>query len=116
MVLFAANNTIRVHIKISVGSFEKRYSTRVAETPSREVFMGICCLFRRSAIAFRLIYSANDVEINPGPDVSCPSLGNYTRARGLKIVYINVRSIMGKLDSLKLLIAEKPIDILRYSI
>jgi len=40
---------------------------------------------------------------------------NFTRSRGLKIAHLNVRSLIPKLDSLKLLLENKPSDVFTVS-
>ena len=52
--------------------------------------------------------------INPGPPVRL-SVENLSRSRGLKRAHLNVRSLMPKLDSLKILLETKPFDVFTVS-
>lgn len=84
---------------------------------SKQALMSVCSLARKSTMALLLIYLANDVELNPGPDAFSSNLQSSMRSRGLKVCHINIRSIKatGKLDLLKLFLEEKPIDVLTVS-
>ena len=113
-VLYVSNTTSRPQLDASLVS-NNMNRRKIDSASSREVFMVTCCFVRKSVIAYLLIYLANDVELNPGPDASSLTLKSFTRSRGLKVAHINIRSIMGKLDLLKLLLMEKPIDILAVS-
>lgn len=98
-----------------------RSSTKqqMASPSSRQIFKTGCFLAQKTALAFILIQLANDVSTNPGPATANVTrhftLDNFTRSRGLKVAHLNIRSLEGKLDSLKLLLADKPLDILTIS-
>ena len=57
----------------------------------------------RDVLLVTLLLQCNDVSLNPGPPVKL-SVENFTRSRGLKIAHLNVRSLIPKLDSLKILL------------
>ena len=58
-------------------------------------------------LVLSLLLIGGNVELNPGPPFSI-----NINTRGLKIVHLNIRSIICKMDSLKLLLKDKPVDIL----
>ena len=60
-----------------------------------------------------LISLSNDVSTNPGPvsNFSIPKLN----VRGLKISHLNTRSILPKIDSLRLLVKDNPFDVFSIS-
>lgn len=64
-------------------------------------------------IALYLIHLAGDIETNPVPE--SVQFRQFTKACGLKISHINIRSIVNKMDSLKLLLKDKPFDIITIS-
>ena len=68
----------------------------------------------RDVLLVTLLLQCNDVSLNPGPPVKL-SVENFTRSRGLKIAHLNVRSLMPKLDSLKILFENKPFDVFTVS-
>ena len=57
----------------------------------------------RDVLLVTLLLQCNDVSLDPGPPVKL-SVENFTRSRGLKIAHLNVRSLIPKLDSLKILL------------
>ena len=71
-------------------------------------------LHRGKALPITLLLQCNDVSLNPGRPVKL-SVENFTRSRGLKIAHLNVRSLMPKLDSLKILLKNKPFDVFTVS-
>ena len=73
------------------------------------IFRSSCCLIQKSSLAVILICLSNDVSTNPGP------MRSFPRSRGLKVAHLNIRSIANKTDSLKLLLKDKPFDILTIS-
>ena len=68
----------------------------------------------RDVLLVTLLLQCNDVSLNPGPPVKL-SVKNFTRSRGLKIAHLNVRSLMPKLESLKILLENKPFDVFTVS-
>ena len=51
----------------------------------------------------------NDVSSNPGP------MAGFPQSLGMEVAHLNIRSIVGKIDVVQLLLKEKPFDILRIS-
>ena len=65
------------------------------------------------SISMVLISLLNDVATNPGP--ICSFALPPPNVRGLKISHINTRSILPKIDSIRLLMKDKPFDIFSTS-
>ena len=65
------------------------------------------------SISMVLISLSNDVATNPGP--ICSFALPPPNVRGLKISHINTRSILPKIDSIRLLMKDKPFDIFSTS-
>ena len=65
------------------------------------------------SISLTLISLSNDVSTNPGPvrNFSIPKLN----VRGLKISHLNTRSILPKIDTLRLLVKDNPFDVFSSS-
>ena len=59
-----------------------------------------------------LICLSGDVETNPG-HFNFEDNGCYTR--GLKVCHLNVRSLLLKIDSLRLFISKNPFDVIAMS-
>ena len=51
-------------------------------------------------------------DINPNP---APGAFNYTFRKGFKIAHVNIRSIVGKIDELRLFMSNKSLDVLCVS-
>ena len=70
-----------------------------------------------SILAVLVISISGDVESNPGPASITNSYqaSGFLQSRGLKVAHLNIRSIYNKIDSLKLLLNEKPFDIFTIS-
>ena len=60
-----------------------------------------------------LISLSNDVATNPGP--ICSFALPPPNVRGIKISHINTQSILPKIDSVRLLMKDKPFDIFSTS-
>jgi hypothetical protein len=99
----------RVSLKAST---LKRHSQACYKLGVFYSFKAGCVLGQRTALALLLVYLSNDVASNPGPGLS---LKNLTKSRGLKIAHLNIRSIVGKMDSLRMLLKDNPLDILTIS-
>ena len=72
------------------------------------------------AIAAMTIYLSGDVESNPGPasinmTPNTQQSHSFLKSRGLKSAHINIRSILGKMDTLKISLNENPFDVLTIS-
>ena len=72
--------------------------------------MSSCYLLQKAFLAAVLISTSNHISVNPGP-VS----NDFTRFRGLKIAHVNVQSLIGKIDSLRIFLKENPFDVLTLS-
>ena len=68
-------------------------------------------LFMNAAIAVILIRLSGDVETNPGPRFDIKEC----RTRGLKVCHLNARSLLPKIDTLRLLINKNPLDVIAIS-
>ncbi len=86
-------------------------------TPSQnssKVLFG-CRLLLYAIFAVLVISISGDVESNPGPasitNTNSQQASGFLQSRGLKVGHLNIRSIYNKIDSLKLLLNEKPFDI-----
>ena len=78
-VLYVSNTTSRPQLDASLVS-NNMNRRKIDSASSREVFMVTCCFVRKSVIAYLLIYLANDVELNPGPNASSLTLKSLTRS------------------------------------
>ena len=76
-------------------------------SPSRKLIRGLHIAMNFS-ISMILISLSNDIESNPGPicNFSIPP----PNVRGLKISHLNTRSILPKIDTLRLEMKDKPFD------
>ncbi len=90
-------------------------------TPSQnssKVLFG-CRLLQYAIFAVLVISISGDVESNPGPasitNTNSQQASGFLQSRGLKVEHLNIRSIYNKIDSLKLLLNEKPFDIFTIS-
>ena len=83
---------------------------------SSKVFFG-CRLLLYAILAILVISISGDVEYNPGPASITNSYqaSGFLQSRDLKVAHLNIRSIYNKIDSLKLLLNEKPFDIFTIS-
>ena len=99
--------------KVEIHSFH--CTTRQADSRPLGVFQKsviVCNLLQHALFAAILVALAGDVELNPG----FRSLADVRKARGLKIVHINIRSLRYKMDSLRMEgIDTKSIDVLSLS-
>ena len=87
--------------------------------PSLKVKAGIK-LPTISLYAFSLVLLAGDVSRNPGPiNTSQHSQKSYNITfpsnHGLKIAHLNVRSLVNKIDSLRILLKNNPFNVLTIS-
>ncbi len=62
--------------------------------------------------AVLVISISGDVESNPRPasitNTNSQQASGFLQSRGLKVAHLSIRSIYNKIDSLKLLLNEKP--------
>ena len=65
------------------------------------------------SISMILIFLSNDISTNPGPN--CSFSIPPPNVRGLKISQLNTRSILPKIDSLRLLMKDNPYDVFSVS-
>ena len=68
-------------------------------------------LFINASLAIMLIRLSGDVETNPGPQFEI----NECRTRGLKVCHLNIRSLLPKIDILRLFINKNPFDVIAVS-
>jgi hypothetical protein len=68
-------------------------------------------LFINTSIAIILLRLSGDIESNPGPVFEIPS---YLK-RGLKVSHLNVRSLLPKIDSVRMFINKNPFDVFTLS-
>ena len=88
-------------------------------SPSIKVRAGIK-LLNASLYAYSLVLLAGDVSRNPGPTNISQDSQNFSDIgflsnRGLNIAHLNVRSVINKVDSLRLLLQSNPFDVLTIS-
>ena len=65
-----------------------------------------------------LLVCANDIQTNPGPNFNDSlkfNMKDFTRARGLKVAHINIRSVINKTDTLEILLKDKSFDVFTVS-
>ena len=76
-------------------------------------------LLKISLTAYSIILLAGDVSINLGPQPNLastvPNDFDFPTKRGLRISHLNVRSIIHKMDSIRLMLKNKPFDIFSVS-
>lgn len=75
-------------------------------------FKKACRLVINATFSTFLILLANDVEIQPGPGVIPTTI---PQVRGFKVAHLNVRSMVNKMDDIRMLIKEKPFEIFTIS-
>lgn len=93
--IFVKSNAGKYYHSTSPGMKQRRFSI-VAKAPSWKVRVGLR-LLKLSICAGYLVLLSGDVSLNPGP-VSFKK----TQTRGLFISHLNVRSLLAKIDQLKL--------------
>ena len=98
----------------------------------QQVFITGCRLFKHSGAAFFIIYLSGDLELNPGPrptqnqdNYNLPEVTRYenikeldaiSSQRGLKFLHLNARSLLPKIDEIRLLIERyKDIAMISFS-
>ena len=93
--------------KLRKSTVEQKYLT----TSTTKLLIGMRIFINFSLVAV-LIRLSGDVETNPGPF-------NFEvkecRTRGLKVCHLNVRSMLPKIDSLRLFISKNPFDVTAIS-
>ena len=69
-----------------------------------------------------LLIKCNDISVNPGPNDLNPGpsgsfygTGDLPKLCGFKIAHLNVRSILNKMDHIRLLLSNKQFDIFTFS-
>ena len=76
-------------------------------------------IFKLSLAAYSIILLSGDFSINPGPKMNIPSVVrnefDFPSKRGLRISHLNVRSIIYKMDSIRLMLKDKPFDVFSVS-
>jgi hypothetical protein len=68
-------------------------------------------LFINTSIAIILLRLSGDIESNPGPVFEIPRC----LKRGLKVIHLNVRSLLPKIDLVRLFISKNPFDVFTLS-
>ena len=68
-------------------------------------------LFINTSIAIILLRLSGDIESNPGPVFEIPGC----LKRGLKVSHLNVRSLLPKIDLVRLFISKNPFDVFTLS-
>ena len=81
-------------------------------SPSKKLMRGLHIAMNFS-ISMILISLSNDIATNPGP--TCNFSIPPPNVRGLKISHLNTRSILPKIDTLRLEMKDKPFDIFSAS-
>ena len=99
---------------------QRRKKVKQTRVHSNFKFYFGCRLILYVAIAAMTIYLSGDVESNPGPaSINMASntqqYHSFLKSQGLKIAHLNIRSILGKMDTLKISLNENPFDILTIS-
>ena len=69
-------------------------------------------LLSNASVSVLLLMLSNDVSPNPGPFSLAQVL---PKARGLKISHLNVRSLFPKIDEIRMLLKDQPVDIFTVS-
>ncbi len=93
------------------GNLRKSTNKRKSLTTSTKLLIGMRVFLNFSLVAI-LIRLSGDVETNPGPfkfEVK------ECRTRGLKVCHLNVRSLLPKIDKLRLFISKNPFDVIAVS-
>ena len=99
---------------------QRRKKVKQTRVHSNFKFYFGCHLIMYAAIAAMTIYLSGDVESNPGPasinmTPNTQQSHSFLKSRGLKIGHLNIRSILGKMDTLKISLNENPFDVLTIS-
>ena len=99
---------------------QRRKKVKQTRVHSNFKFYFGCRLILYVAIAAMTINLSGDVESNPGPaSINMTSktrqYHSFLKSRGLKIAHLNIRSILGKMDILKISLNENSFDILTIS-
>ena len=115
--LIATNSHIMEYPNRNSGEFSRRSSKpNISTVLKLKAGMHI---FKLSLAAYSIILLSGDVSINPGPKMNIPSAVrnefDFPSKRGLRISHLNVRSIIYKMDSIRLMLKDKPFDVFSVS-
>ena len=115
--LIATNSHIMEYPNRNSGEFSRRSSkSNISTVLKLKAGMHI---FKLSLAAYSIILLSGDVSINPGPKMNIPSVVrnefDFPSKRGLRISHLNVRSIIHKIDSIRLMLKDKPFDVFSVS-
>ena len=115
--LIATNSHIMEYPNRNSGEFSRRSSkSNISTVLKLKAGMHI---FKLSLAAYSIILLSGDVSINPGPKMNIPSVVrnefDFPSKRGLRISHLNVRSIIYKIDSIRLMLKDKPFDVFSVS-
>ncbi|CAB4008015.1 Hypothetical predicted protein, partial [Paramuricea clavata] len=93
--------------------FPRTCVSRVEDVLTAVKFLSGCHLLRGMYISTLLIAISNDVATNPGPGINVAQ--QLSGCRGLKISHLNIRSLYPKMDEVRLLLKDQPIDVFTIS-
>lgn len=122
--LKSPTNGLFIGTSVSSPVIVNKYPSRVSirhrrASPTSQVVISTGLkIFKQSGIAICLLLMAGDLEVNPGPLTNCSyELNLGIKTKGLVITHLNIRSLMGKLDEVKLMVLTntKTIDVLTLS-
>ena len=111
--LIATNSHIMEYPNRNSGEFSRRSSkSNISTVLKLKAGMHI---FKLSLAAYLIILLSGDVSTNPGPKMNIPSVVrnefDFPSKHGLRISHLNVRSIIYKMDSIRLMLKDKPFDV-----
>ena len=90
----------------------RKYLTTTQVPPSWKLRAGVR-LLNTAMTASLVIMLAGDISSNPGP--SNLNTNNFSRKRGFKFAHSNARSIVNKIDEIRLLLRDKPFQVFAVS-
>ena len=90
----------------------RKYLTTTQVPPSWKLRAGVR-LLNTAMTASLVIMLAGDITSNPGP--SNFNTNNFSRKRGFKFALLNARSIVNKIDEIRLLLRDKPFQVFAVS-
>ena len=93
--------------------YTARYTTSTKHPLSYKFKVGLC-LVSAGFMASFLVLLSGDVSLNPGSTENVYDTAEIPKLRGLKIVHLNMRRILNKMDDVRSLISKR-FDIFTFS-
>ena len=118
--LFSSGNVL-LYVSDEIVASKPIFDPKSIHQGSRDCIAGCtkflisCRILQNVSISWFLIALSNDVSVNPGPELCSPLHHPSPKARGLSICHLNVRSLLHKMDSLRLLMLDKPYHVITLS-